>query len=197
MESARATLYAAKAQRARFRRLLEDGLVSQRDYEVAERDGARLLVVRPTAEGGGGATETSDRMITDLPALLPEGALLIVNDTRVLPARLFGTKPSGGRVELLLIERDGPPSEERERWTALARASKPLRAGLTIAIDGGELQATLLAGRHEDGHVSIELVPRPGQGECVKGEPTNHAQTNPGNRCHRKQYLEPAGRRYP
>ena len=132
------------------------------EHPAAERDGARLLVVRPTAEGGGGATETSDRMITDLPALLPEGALLIVNDTRVLPARLFGTKPSGGRVELLLIERDGPPSEDRERWTALARASKPLRAGLTIAIDGGELQATLLAGRHEDGHVSIELVPRPG-----------------------------------
>lgn len=130
------------------------------EHPAAERDGARLLVVGPTADLGQG--ETSDRMITELPSLLPEGALLVVNDTRVLPARLFGTKPSGGRVEILLIERAGTPSEESEQWTALARASKALRAGLTIAIDGGELRATLLAGRHEDGHVSIELTSAPG-----------------------------------
>ena len=124
------------------------------EHPPAERDGARLLFVE--------ADTAVDRAIVDLPSLLPEGALLVVNDTSVLPARLFGVKPSGGRVEILLVERESVASEERERWVALARASKPVRAGGTIAIEGGELTATFLSDRREDGHVSIELTPTQG-----------------------------------
>jgi S-adenosylmethionine:tRNA ribosyltransferase-isomerase len=86
-----------------------------------ERDGARLL--RLPASG-----PVEHRQIRDLPSLLPEGALLVVNDTRVLPARLYADKPTGGRVELLLVERlsaIGPT----ERWRAMAQASKPMRLG--------------------------------------------------------------------
>src|SRR5688500_3903581 len=65
-----------------------------------------------------------DRRILDLVELIPPGAVVVVNDTRVIPARLRARKPSGGAVELLLLEHLGG-----ERWRALARASKPIRAG--------------------------------------------------------------------
>jgi S-adenosylmethionine:tRNA ribosyltransferase-isomerase len=87
---------------------------------LAERDGARLLVV--------GKDAPAHRAIVDLPTLLPDQALLVVNDTRVLPARLHADKPTSGRVELLLCEplsRDG----RDERWRAMAGSSKPMRVG--------------------------------------------------------------------
>src|SRR3546814_15480265 len=66
-----------------------------------------------------------DRHVRDLPALLREGDLLVFNDTRVIPARLFGSKAgSGGRVEIL-IERLQPGTEAREQ----VGASKPPKAG--------------------------------------------------------------------
>ena len=69
-------------------------------HPAARRDGARLLVVD-------GETLT-DSLVERLPELVPEGALLVVNDTRVRRARIFGTKRgSGGKVELLFIRRAG------------------------------------------------------------------------------------------
>lgn len=95
-----------------------------------ERDGARLLVVDAGLPPG----DVSHRTIRDLPSLLPEGALVVVNDTRVIPARLFGVKrASGGRVELLLLDRTSAPGA-RETWRALGRASKGLRPGATIDV---------------------------------------------------------------
>lgn len=99
------------------------------DRPADERDGARLLVVGP--EGA-----PADRTVVDLPELLPSGSLLVVNDTRVIPARLFGRKPSGGRVEILLVEREGG-DERTEAWKALGRSSKAIRSGATITLDGG------------------------------------------------------------
>lgn len=65
-----------------------------------DRDGARLMVLD--------REQTTHACVRDLPELLPAGALLVVNDTRVIPARLLGRKVgSGGRVELLLVERAG------------------------------------------------------------------------------------------
>ena len=95
---------------------------------LPRRDDARLyLVDRADASASRG-----DYGVRDLPSLLPEGALMVVNDTRVIPARLRATKPTGGRVELLLVEPLGDG-----RWRCLGGASKPIRSGpLTLAGDG-------------------------------------------------------------
>ncbi len=95
---------------------------------LPERDASRLLVLRRDA-----ATVTDD-MVRSLPALLPEGALLVVNDTRVIPARLRGVKPSGGRVEFLLVR---AKDDEGRRWEALGRSSKPMRDGAVLSIGEG------------------------------------------------------------
>ncbi|MBN4059111.1 tRNA preQ1(34) S-adenosylmethionine ribosyltransferase-isomerase QueA [Endomicrobium sp. AH-315-J14] len=119
-------------------------------HPPAERDGARLLVVPVTGQS------FEHRSIRELPQLLPEGALLIVNDTKVIPARLFGHKAdSGGRVELLLVRRTDDGDERRQRWEALGRSSKPLRAGLVIEMDG-KLRATVID-RDDGGLLTIWL----------------------------------------
>src|SRR5262249_38831105 len=90
----------------------------------ARRSASRLLDV--------GATSIVDREFAELPSLLRSGDLLVFNDTRVMPARVFGTKPSGGKVEILL-ER----ILEGRRILAHVHASKPLRGEVPIALDGG------------------------------------------------------------
>jgi S-adenosylmethionine:tRNA ribosyltransferase-isomerase len=91
---------------------------------LAERDAAKLLVL--------GASGVQHRSVRDLAELVPRDALVVVNDTRVLRARLFGRRlPGGGRVELLLLRREGARGTV-ERWQALGRASKPLRPGTRI-----------------------------------------------------------------
>jgi len=92
----------------------------------SERSAGRMLVL----EGNTGALR--DRSIRDLTGELRAGDLLVVNDTRVVAARLIGNKPSGGRVEILL-ERALAGTQ------ALAQlsASKPIRAGLEVATAGG------------------------------------------------------------
>ena len=73
---------------------------SQVAQEPRPRGRARLMVVRREAQAW------EERSIADLPALLSEGDLLVLNDTRVFPARMLGRRdPSGGAVECLLIER--------------------------------------------------------------------------------------------
>ncbi len=103
---------------------------------AAERDAARLLVL----DAGGSLAHAHVR---DLDALVSPGTLIVVNDTRVIPARLLGHKvETGGKAELLLVRHlDDLPilHEGRElpaqRWTALGRASKPLRPGSHLRFD--------------------------------------------------------------
>ena len=104
---------------------LPEELIAQAPIEP--RDAARLLVVPP---GG----PFAHRLITELPALLAPGDLLVLNDTRVIPARLLGRKESGGKVELLLCEplAGGLGS----RWRAMGQASKSIRAGARLQFDG-------------------------------------------------------------
>ena len=101
-------------------------------HPAEPRDSARLLVV----DRRGGAPV--DAQVRDLPGFLEPGDLLVVNDTKVLHARLFGRRASGGRVELLLIRREGPGTRE-----ALLRAHRSLPPGERLALDGG-ITATLL-----------------------------------------------------
>ncbi|MFK7988097.1 MAG: tRNA preQ1(34) S-adenosylmethionine ribosyltransferase-isomerase QueA [Sandaracinaceae bacterium] len=114
---------------------LPDALIAQEPVEP--RSSARLLRL---------SEETPQHhRVHDLPSLLPP-SLLVVNDTRVLPARLFGRKTeSGGKVELLLLERLGAAGEV-ERWEAMGRASKPIREGATLTLAGG-LEAIVLEKR--------------------------------------------------
>ena len=93
---------------------------------LPERSASRLLLVPP------GEASFDDRHVRDLPELLQPGDLLVFNDTRVIPARLFGRKQSGGRVEIL-IERLLPGSQARVQLGA-SKASKP---GTVIELDAG------------------------------------------------------------
>jgi len=94
-------------------------------HPLPERDASRLLDVQPDL--------FLDRHITDLPQLVQPGDLWILNDTRVIPARLLGKKQSGGRVELLLLE----PTGVADEWIAWGKANKPLKAGESITIADG------------------------------------------------------------
>ena len=93
---------------------------------LATRAASRLLCL----EGATGRID--DRMFSDLPQLLLPGDLLVLNDTRVIPARLFGEKDTGGRIELL-VERLRPD----RRVLAQCRASKPPRPGQQLRLEGG------------------------------------------------------------
>jgi len=96
---------------------------------LPERSASRLLVA------DAGAQSLDDRRFTDLAQLLQPGDLLVFNDTRVLPARLFGRKPSGGLVEIL-IERVTGAHEARAQ---LGVSKKPKAGGRILLADGSEV----------------------------------------------------------
>ena len=93
-----------------------------------QREAARLLAVDKSSG------VLVDSAILSLPDFLKKGDLLVFNDTRVIPARLFGKKRSGGRVEIFLVRRAVGESEE---WSALIRSSKPPRIGTVIDLADG------------------------------------------------------------
>ena len=103
---------------------LPPALIAQQP--LAARTASRLLVL----DGASGVIE--DRQFTDLPELLRTGDLLVFNDTRVLPARLFGEKDTGGRIELL-VER----LLDNRQVLAQCRASKPPKPGQALFLEGG------------------------------------------------------------
>lgn len=88
---------------------------------LAERDASRLLCL--SRDG------YSDENIRFLPSLVRPGDVWVLNDTRVIPARLNGYKQTGGKVEFLLIE----PAAEGE-WLAWGKSNKPLKPGEVVAI---------------------------------------------------------------
>jgi S-adenosylmethionine:tRNA ribosyltransferase-isomerase len=113
--------------RSDFTYELPEELIAQQP--LAARSASRLL----TLDGATGVL--ADRAMRELPQLVNAGDLLVFNDTRVIPARLFAFKDSGGKVELLL-ERplDGSSA------LAHARASKPLRPGMLLESRGGPIR---------------------------------------------------------
>jgi S-adenosylmethionine:tRNA ribosyltransferase-isomerase len=115
-------------------------LIAQRP--LAQRSASRLLVL-----DGSGAGHR-DHAMRELPQLLRPHDLLVLNDTRVVPARLIGAKPSGGRVEIFL-ERALAGTEAVVQLSA----SKPIREGLEIRTAGGAV--TVLA--RDSGHWRVRL----------------------------------------
>jgi len=113
--------YSARAmKRSDFYYDLPEALIAQ--YPAAERAASRLLCLMQ--DGDGNHATLADRQFSDLPGLLRAGDLLVMNDTRVIPARLFGRKDSGGRVEVL-VER----VQDSQRILAHVRASKSPKPG--------------------------------------------------------------------
>jgi len=108
------------------------------------RDSALLFVHRIAAD------QSEHRRVRDLVDLLAPGDLLVLNDTRVLPARLLGKRASGGKVELLLLE----PSAGG--WRALVRPAGRMREGERVDLEGGALRARLVR-RLEGPEWEVEL----------------------------------------
>ena len=129
-------------------------LSSELDYELPEdliaqspaepRDASRLMVV--DVRRGTIAHHT----FRDLPRFLLPGDALVLNETKVLPARLQAKKPTGGKVELLFLRDLGP--DRGGAWEVLARPSKRLRPGLGLQTGGDRLEIVESLG---DGHWAV------------------------------------------
>jgi S-adenosylmethionine:tRNA ribosyltransferase-isomerase len=114
------------------------------DRPPEQRENSRMLVL----EKGGGCI--AHRSFTDLPAFLQPGDLLVLNDSRVIPARLHD---DSGKIELLLLEQRAPAI-----WTAMGRPGKKLRIGARITIAG---TTATVRGVMEDGLRVIEFAAPP------------------------------------
>jgi S-adenosylmethionine:tRNA ribosyltransferase-isomerase len=112
-----------------------------------ERTAARMMVVDRRAGTFG------DHGVNDLPSFLRAGDLLVMNETRVIPARLFGRRPdTGGKVEVLLVE-----EREPGLWEAMYRAAGRPRAGLELLFDG--VGAARIDGMEPAGRVLLRFPP--------------------------------------
>ena len=109
--------------------LLPPELIAQQPLAV--RDSSRLLVY----ERASGSTRR--RSFSDLPRELPDGALVVLNDTRVVPGRLRVRRPGGGDAEVLLLER----RNGQGLWEALARPSRRLRPGMRLSMVDSTIHA--------------------------------------------------------
>jgi S-adenosylmethionine:tRNA ribosyltransferase-isomerase len=104
---------------------LPDALIAQ--VPSPDRDASRLMVVDR------GRRSLTDCRFSDLPGLLKPGDLLLVNNTKVVPARLFGRKESGGRVEILVLEHGKDPAPgPTTRWCLLRSSKRPQRGSQLI-----------------------------------------------------------------
>ncbi len=129
---------------------LPDSAVAR--YPAERRTDSRLLVL----DRASGAI--THRRFAELPELLAGGDLLVTNDTRVLPARLTATKPTGGKVELLLVAPVGDG-----RWRAMATGAKRLRPGMALTLVDGR-QVTIDAS--EGGGFVIVALPESAEPLC-------------------------------
>jgi S-adenosylmethionine:tRNA ribosyltransferase-isomerase len=131
-----------------------------------------------------GSDAVVHRAVSDLPELVPPGTLVVVNDTRVVPARLLGRRrETGGQVEVLLVRRTGlreieaAPGDVRpaEVWSALGKSNKALRFGTDIEVarrtgDGPPLSVRLLGRVEDTGLLEVAIwssSPRPRSEESI------------------------------
>lgn len=117
---------------------------------LTNRDESRLLVVDPQNE------TMEHALFHQITAYLRPGDVLVLNNSRVLPARLFATKvDTGGQVELLLLR----PSEQAQTWFALTKPAKRLRVGTRLRIGDGEaaVEASIVA-EHDEGIREISFL---------------------------------------
>ena len=120
---------------------LPEELIAQTPLE--KRDSSRLLIVdRETGQ-------FSDQHFDNIIDQLEPGDALVMNNTRVLPARLYGTKPeTGGHVELLLLK-----NTQGDFWEVLAKPAKRLRVGTRVSFGDGRLTATVIEELEHGGRI--------------------------------------------
>ena len=105
---------------------LPQRLIAQTPLE--RRDGSRLLVLDKITG------QTEHRHFYDLPEYLRPGDCMVLNDSRVIPARLIGARPTGGAIEVMLLKDLGD-----KRWECLVRPGKKMRPGHQVVFGDGEL----------------------------------------------------------
>jgi S-adenosylmethionine:tRNA ribosyltransferase-isomerase len=127
---------------------LPEHLIAQQP--ATPRDASRMLVLRQ------GTIE--HRVFHDLPEYLRAGDVLVLNETRVIAARVFGTRPTGGHVELLLLRptHHGRYDPAATRWQALAKPGRRLREGQRVCF--GDLGEAAVTAVHEDGVRDVEFA---------------------------------------
>jgi S-adenosylmethionine:tRNA ribosyltransferase-isomerase len=128
---------------------LPEGLIAQRPAEP--RDASRLMVVDVARNS------IAHHTFRDLPDFLQPGDALVLNETKVLPARVEARKPTGGAVELLFLRDLGP--DGGGAWEVLARPSKRLRPDLVLTAGGDRLRLVKSLG---DGHWAVSGSDLPG-----------------------------------
>ena len=113
---------------------------------LRQRDASRLLVVDR------GTHTFHHTRFSQIGEYLPDAARLVLNDTKVIPARLIGSKNgTGGKIELLLIR-----EKETDTWETLAKPRRNLRIGTQIVFGNGALMAEVLA-KPDDGHCIVHF----------------------------------------
>jgi len=95
-------------------------------YPVVDREKARLMVLQKDT------SQIHDKAFEDIVEYFNKGDCLVLNDTKVIPARLFGKRKTGGKVEIFLLEKKDPISE------ALLRPSGKLKEGETLTLESGD-----------------------------------------------------------
>jgi S-adenosylmethionine:tRNA ribosyltransferase-isomerase len=115
---------------------LPESLIAQ--HPVIPRDAGRLLVLN-RANG-----DIEHLQFRDLPRFLRPGDILVANNTRVIPARLYAVKPTGGRVEILLLEKSG-----EQTWSALV-GGRNVNTGLSLAIQDHQGNSSPITARVTD-----------------------------------------------
>ena len=120
---------------------LPEELIAQTPLE--KRDASRLLIVDRSSG------EFSDQHFDSIIDQLQPGDALVMNNTRVLPARLYGEKPgTGGHVELLLLK-----NTEGDQWEVLAKPAKRLKVGAQVSFGDGRLTATVVEELEHGGRI--------------------------------------------
>jgi len=117
-----------------FSYFLPDELIAQ--HPCNKRDQSRLLLLDKKTKNGG-------FFFFHLPELLQSGDVLVVNDSRVIPARLFGKKPTGGILEILLLNRKAN-KKDSQTWEVILRPAKRLHENDVIILEN-KCEAKILA----------------------------------------------------
>ena len=139
-------------------------------HPLVERDAARLLVDR------GPDASPAHRSVRDLSELLDPGDLIVVNTTKVLPARLHLRRPSGGAAEVLLLERTGEVSTG-SLWEALVRPSRRMPPGTVLSLPDGDTGLQVIVGEDlGEGRRSVELRLGGGEGADVVAALERHGE---------------------
>ncbi|AFY31086.1 tRNA preQ1(34) S-adenosylmethionine ribosyltransferase-isomerase QueA [Calothrix sp. PCC 7507] len=160
-----------------------DGLLSGYEYElpseliaqnpVVPRDSSRLLVVN--SRNTGNETTPLNHIFSDLPELLRSGDLLVMNNTRVMPARLYGRKSTGAEIEVLLLE-----ERQYNCWLALVKPGKRFKRGAKIIFDVRGVGESGSAGVGELGSAGVGELGSAGVGELgSRGEISSSSSSSP------------------